>query len=507
MLQAIEPKQPNQPPIEIIILSPILLCCCCIVFLVTLLYQKKRKNVRDLEAKEWELFLQGDPINYNPQMTLKEQIDRLFYAIEYEFAKEKLVLQERLGDGAFGVVWKATAVGISANEAETTVAVKMLRKKHNKDAIRSLIAELKIMVHLGQHLNVVNLLGAVTKNIVDGELMVIVEYCPYGNLLNFLRKNRTNFEDQLNHQSFSDICYDSTLTNSPIVGSSISNDATKKAGEDKSNRSNQRKNRLNENIYYKVLERQFTTTDLRYWASQIAAGMEYLASRQVLHGDLAARNVLLCDDNVVKICDFGLSRSLCNKDKYMKNIAGDRKVYLPVRWLALESMFDGVFSTHSDVWAYGIVLWELFSLGNVPYPGIDIGPEFCKMLREGLRMECPPFSNQEIYDIMLSCWKVRPDSRPSFRELRKQFNGMLPQEMQDHYLELNEPYLAMNAARTNAINTESLSNLDPPEEVAPLVPCVEKASLGYIEMKSHFESFTTPAGYVDMTKSRHVQKI
>lgn len=146
--------------------------------------------------------------------------------------------------------------------------------------------------------------------------------------------------------------------------------------------------------------------------------MQYLASRKVLHGDLAARNILLCDDNVVKICDFGLARSMYKTDNYRKK--GEVKMNeffvpgfyfllifvipnvifhqgpLPFKWLALESISDQVFSTYSDVWSFGIVLWELFSLGKVPYPGMDADQALYFKLKDGYRMEKPDFATQDV---------------------------------------------------------------------------------------------------------------
>lgn len=135
-----------------------------------------------------------------------------------------------------------------------------------------------------------------------------------------------------------------------------------------------------------------TTSTLVGWGFQVARAMEYLSSRNILHGDLAARNVLLCDDNVVKVCDFGLARTMYNSNNYKKK----GEAPLPFKWLALESLTDHVFSTHSDIWSYGIVLWEFFSLAKVPYPGMNADENLYMKLRDGYRMEKPQYANQEM---------------------------------------------------------------------------------------------------------------
>jgi FMS-like tyrosine kinase 1 len=128
---------------------------------------------------------------------LDEQADLLPYDKKFEFPREKLKLGKQLGAGAFGVVIKAVAQNILHYEEETVVAVKMVKKQTDNEVMKALVSELKILIHLGQHLNVVNLLGAVTKNITKRELMVIVEYCRFGNIQSFLQSHRPYFIDQI----------------------------------------------------------------------------------------------------------------------------------------------------------------------------------------------------------------------------------------------------------------------------------------------------------------------
>ncbi|XP_058451061.1 vascular endothelial growth factor receptor 1 isoform X2 [Malaya genurostris] len=487
----------------------LLFALCMAVILISMFYYKKKREVKAMKEAGLANFEEGNLEQMNPEISLDEQADLLPYKSEYEFPKERLKLGKQLGAGAFGVVMKATAAGIMVNEDETTVAVKMVKKQTDNEVMRALISELKIMVHLGQHLNVVNLLGAVTKNIAKRELMVIVEYCRFGNVQNFLLKHRPYFIDQINSDtgeidpsieknlfrwSKAGYIYNSNnSTNYPnpknhinskgyVRHSGIQNMAmvdscnteatvmtSVEAEEPNTNNSVNSKEplwRSNYGMDYKGPARSVTTIDLVCWASQVACGMEYLASRKVLHGDLAARNILLCDDNVVKICDFGLARSMYKSDNYKKK--GDAP--LPFKWLALESISDNIFGTYSDVWAYGIVLWEFFSLAKVPYPGMEPNQELYNKLRDGYRMDKPQYANQDVYDIMLNCWNVKPDTRPSFKDLKSRFNAMLPEELRDHYIDLNEPYLAMNAEKEQRGEPDYLTSLGPPEDQAPRPP-------------------------------------
>lgn len=127
-----------------------------------------------------------------------------------------------------------------------------------------------------------------------------------------------------------------------------------------SNNSDQPLWRSNYGMDYKGPARSVCTSDLVCWSFQVARGMDYLASRKVLHGDLAARNILLAEDNIVKICDFGLARSMYKNDNYKKK----GEAPLPFKWLALESISDHVFSTYSDVWAFGETkeVWKSWKL-------------------------------------------------------------------------------------------------------------------------------------------------
>uniref|UniRef100_A0A8C6NJD3 Fibroblast growth factor receptor n=1 Tax=Nothobranchius furzeri TaxID=105023 RepID=A0A8C6NJD3_NOTFU len=282
------------------------------------------------------------------------------YDSAWELPRDRLTLGKPLGEGCFGQVVLAEAVGIDKNKPTrlSKVAVKMLKADATEKDLSDLISEMEMMKTIGKHKNIINLLGACTQ---DGPLYVIVEYASQGNLREYLRARR-------------------------LAGSEC---------------------------WSGLQQAALGSVEIRALVSaayQVARGMAYLASKKCIHRDLAARNVLVTEDNVMKIADFGLARDIHHIDYYKKTTNGR----LPVKWMAPEALFD--LLQFCLMWSFGVLLWEIFTLGGSPYPGVPV-EELFKLLKEGHRMEKPSACTQELYLMMRDCWHAVPSRRPTFQQL------------------------------------------------------------------------------------------
>uniref|UniRef100_A0A672JW67 Vascular endothelial growth factor receptor 3 n=1 Tax=Sinocyclocheilus grahami TaxID=75366 RepID=A0A672JW67_SINGR len=362
------------------------------VLLLVIFCNVKRVNPADIKTGYLSIIM--DP----GEVPLEEQCEYLPYdSSQWEITRDRLRLGKVLGHGAFGKVIEASFFGHDKKTCSNTVAVKMLKEGATASDHKALMSELKILIHIGNHLNVVNLLGACTKS--NGPLMVIVEYCKYGNLSNFLRAKREFFLPYRDR--------------SPKTQSQVRRMI--EAGQVSQHESFQIFSFvfLSPVAVDDLWKTPLTIEDLICYSFQVARGMEFLGSRKCIHRDLAARNILLSEDNVVKICDFGLARDIYKDPDYVRK--GNAR--LPLKWMAPESIFDKVYTSQSDVWSFGVLLWEIFSLGASPYPGIQIDEDFCKRLKDGTRMRAPDNASPEIYGIMLACWQGEPRERPTFPAL------------------------------------------------------------------------------------------
>uniref|UniRef100_A0A4W4HBH0 receptor protein-tyrosine kinase n=1 Tax=Electrophorus electricus TaxID=8005 RepID=A0A4W4HBH0_ELEEL len=270
--------------------------------------------------------------------------------------------QDVIGEGNFGQVLKAR---IKKDGLRMDAAIKRMKEYASKDDHRDFAGELEVLCKLGHHPNIINLLGACEHR---GYLYLAIEFAPHGNLLDFLRKSRV-------------------LETDPAFAIAHSTAST------------------------------LSSQQLLHFAADVARGMDYLSQKQFIHRDLAARNILVGENFIAKIADFGLSRG---QEVYVKKTMGR----LPVRWMAIESLNYSVYTTNSDVWSYGVLLWEVVSLGGTPYCGMTCA-ELYEKLPQGYRLEKPLNCDDEVFELMRQCWREKPYERPSFAQILVSLTRML----------------------------------------------------------------------------------
>ncbi|XP_052054578.1 mast/stem cell growth factor receptor Kit isoform X1 [Apodemus sylvaticus] len=429
------------------------------IFVMVLAYKYLQKPMYEVQWKVVEEINGNNYVYIDPT--------QLPYDHKWEFPRNRLSFGKTLGAGAFGKVVEATAYGLIKSDAAMTVAVKMLKPSAHLTEREALMSELKVLSYLGNHMNIVNLLGACT---VGGPTLVITEYCCYGDLLNFLRRKRDSFIFSKHEEQAEAALYKNLLHSKESSCDSSNEYMDMKPGVSyvvPTKTDKRRSTRIDSYIERDVTpaimeddELALDLEDLLSFSYQVAKGMAFLASKNCIHRDLAARNILLTHGRITKICDFGLARDIRNDSNYV--VKGNAR--LPVKWMAPESIFNCVYTFESDVWSYGIFLWELFSLGSSPYPGMQVDSKFYKMIKEGFRMLSPEHAPAEMYDVMKTCWDADPLKRPTFKQVVQLIEKQISDSTKHIYSNLancnpnpENPVVVDHSVRVNSVGSSASS--------------------------------------------------
>ncbi|XP_059956952.1 muscle, skeletal receptor tyrosine-protein kinase isoform X4 [Mesoplodon densirostris] len=289
--------------------------------------------------------------------------------LSLEYPRNNIEYVRDIGEGAFGRVFQARAPGLLPYEPFTMVAVKMLKEEASADMQADFQREAALMAEFDNP-NIVKLLGVCA---VGKPMCLLFEYMAYGDLNEFLRSM------------------------SPHPGRSLSPSDLPRGAQASS-----------------PGPPPLSCAEQLCIARQVAAGMAYLSERKFVHRDLATRNCLVGENMVVKIADFGLSRNIYSADYYKAN----ENDAIPIRWMPPESIFYNRYTTESDVWAYGVLLWEIFSYGLQPYYGMAHEEVIC-YVRDGNILSCPENCPLELYNLMRLCWSELPADRPSFTSIHR----------------------------------------------------------------------------------------
>ncbi|XP_060523799.1 tyrosine kinase receptor Cad96Ca-like [Cylas formicarius] len=313
--------------------------------------------------------------NYNHMQVATQASETVKPIDRWEFPRHHLKFFKILGEGAFGQVWKCEAQDLEGKDSGSSiVAVKTLKENASEKERLDLVSELQVMKMLEPHPNVVKLLGCCTEK---EPIFLIMEYVTKGKLQSYLRSSRAE--------------------------------------------------RYYNNMHGK--SNSLTSRDLTSFCYQVAKGMEFLSSNGIIHRDLAARNILITEDHTCKVADFGFARDVISSLVYERKSEGR----LPIRWMAPESLYDNIFSVKSDIWSFGVLIWEVVTLGSTPYPGLSAA-EVMKKVKDGYRLDKPEHCRRELYNIMYYCWDKDPRARPSFAECIELLEKLLLTETD--YIEL-----------------------------------------------------------------------
>ncbi|XP_005929102.2 tyrosine-protein kinase transmembrane receptor ROR2 [Haplochromis burtoni] len=393
----IQPCKPQENPRKeiLFILIPavaIPLVIACLFFLVCLCRNKHKASndtpPRSQLSSSPSQDTELSPLNHQKQQAKLREIN--MSAVRF---------MEGLGEDRFGKVYKGHLYGTVPGEQTQVVAIKTLKDKVDSALCEEFHHEAMVRFHL-QHPNIVCLLGVVTK---EQPMSMIFTYSSLGDLHEYLVMRSPNSD----------------------VGSSDDD---------------------------KTIKSTLEQADFIHVITQIASGMEYLSSQQIVHKDLAARNILVFEKLGIKILDLGLFRDVYSADYY--SLMGTSP--FPIRWMSPEAIKHGKFSTDSDIWSYGVLLWEIFSYGLQPYCGYS-NQDVIDMVRSHQLLPCPDDCPAWIYNLMLECWSEVPARRTRFKDIHARLRSW--ESLSNYNGSAQVSGTSNNTTQTSSLSTSPVSNL------------------------------------------------
>ena len=359
---------------------------------------RKRYGVKNMGY--FELLMKGKPAYINRGKDLKDQAAMIPYNSEREIPRTSFEIGDQIGSGNFGSVHKGKIKQLSSTRTKPEVAIKEISGHVGDQDIENFLYEIKIMGCVDPHLNLVSMVGSCTSELERSrEVWLVLEFCDHGELKSFLINNMNKIK---------------------LGGAS-------------------------DDLNSRCLVR---------WSYDIAKGMQYLADSQIMHGDLAARNVLLDSDplqsgySVAKVADFGLSKKMYGDKNYEK----ENRTIIPWKWMAPELLMHDYLTLRSDVWSFGVLVWEMFSFGRAPYGQMGF-EELMDKLENGYRLPCPPdlscistWSPSELYFCLSNaCFKEEPEDRASFSDVVQILEKELTPTEKNLYQAMIDAYKNTNA--------------------------------------------------------------
>lgn len=366
-------------------------------------------------------------------------VKELYQADDWEVDRNQITILEELGRGGFGRVHRG--IYNHPTKGPMDIAIKKVQEgARHRDCIQFLVEAHTMKSFDTPH--VVKLLGVVVR---CQPHLVILELMAVGDLKNYLRRLRPDEPENVDGKP------------------------------------------------------PPTVLEVKQMALEIVDGMAYLSThhKHIVHRDLAARNCMVSADLVVKIGDFGMAREIYTTDYYRK---GD-KGYMPVRWMAPESLKDGVFTTASDVWSFGIVLWEMVTLAQLPYYGYT-NQQVVENVIKGRIMERPEDCPDELWQLMLECWNKRPAQRPSFLDLCQRLLPIANDRFKNNsfiFSSSGEEAIQHQEEERRAILEEEIRAKEEQQQ-AETTPCLKENGNG----NSNGDAYT-PQSVVSTTDNGHVQ--